>query len=109
MSRSLLFVLAMSIAGTASAQTFTAPITVKQVRTGWNADMFAIVPVQSMINPASCSSPDGYVSTSTEPGYQTHLAASLMAFSLDASVVVAVDNTKCLAGRPVIIGVSVTH
>lgn len=107
MARLLIVAMALSVAGAAAAQSTTGTVTTKMVRTGWSSDSFALVTVQPIINPAGCSSPDGYVSSNAMPGYQTYLAASLAAFSLDAPITISVDNTKCLSGRPVIIGVNI--
>jgi hypothetical protein len=50
------------------------------IRTGWNADSFAIVTNEAIKNPAICPPPDGYITDSAQPGYKTYYAAALLAF-----------------------------
>lgn len=108
MSRSLILALALSIAGSASAQTSTGSVTTTMVRTGWNSDQFALVTAEPIVNPANCAAADGYVSESTKPGYQTYLSAALMAFAVGNTVQVTVDNATCSSsGRPLLIGINV--
>ncbi|MBX3701195.1 MAG: hypothetical protein KF903_09385 [Dokdonella sp.] len=97
------------ISGTTFAQSSTGTITLSALRTGWNSDSFALVPVGAIINPANCSTPDGYVSAAPAPGYQTFLSTALTAFALDTSVAVTVHNTACISGRPVLIGINLMH
>lgn len=95
MSRFLTTILMLSMAGSAAAQSMTGNVSLSMIRTGWNADMFALVTAQPMINPAGCPNANGYISSNTLAGYQTYLSASLAAFSLDAPVVITVHDTEC--------------
>lgn len=96
--------LAVTAAGSASAQTARqGSITV--VRTGWNADSFAVVTAEPIANPAGCPNADGYISEKSFPGYETYYAAALSAIVSRLRVVVTVHNTQCgFAGRPKLIG-----
>lgn len=51
------------------------------IRTGWNADSFAIVTREPIRNPANCPTPDGYISNKSFPGYSTFYAAALTAYA----------------------------
>lgn len=91
----------------AFAQTVVGPVAVKRVRTGWDFDGFAIETGQVIVNPAGCSTPDGYVSDVNQPGYKIHYAAVLTAYGTGKNVQVTVHNTVCgFAGRPKIIGIN---
>lgn len=83
-------------------------VSIKMVRTGWNSDAFAIVPVEAVQNPAGCPSADGYLSEKSSPGYSTYYAAALTAYTNNRPVMVVVDNRsgECSGGRPRIIGVN---
>jgi ABC-type proline/glycine betaine transport system substrate-binding protein len=109
MPRLMLAALALSAACGASAQSMTGPVDITLVRTGWNSDAMAIVTAQPILNPAGCPTADGYVSTSSRPGYQTYLSATLTAFALSTPVVVTVLDSACDGGRPVLIGVNLSH
>lgn len=110
MSRFTLLVAAMAVCGSAHAQSMTGFVTTTMVRTGWNSDAFAVVTAEPVINPASCAVADGYGSNKTMPGYQTFLAASLTAFSLNVPVVVTVHNSECTSsGRPKLIGINLAR
>jgi hypothetical protein len=77
------------------------------VRTGWNADSFALVTAEPIVNPARCPSPDGYISEKSSAGYQTYYSAALTAVASRLRVVVTVHNTECgFAGRPKLIGIN---
>ncbi len=77
------------------------------VRTGWNSDSFAIVTQEPIKNPANCSIPDGYISESSLPGYNTYYAAALTAYVARPPVVgITIHNTECFAGRPKLIGIN---
>lgn len=78
------------------------------VRTGWNADSFAIVTAEPIMNPARCPTPDGYISDNSFPGYGTYYAAALTAIAARRRVIVAINDTECFAGRPKILGVNLT-
>jgi hypothetical protein len=105
-------VVALSLVGMVSpslSQTMTST-TINGIRTGWNVDSFAITTVEAIANPANCPTPDGYISNKAQPGYDTYYAAALTAFiSPSSSVVVTVDDTKCLDGRPKIIGINLAR
>lgn len=92
-----------SIAGTADAGT----ITITNIRTGWGSDSVAIESNQPIVNPANCYAPDAYFTQITEPGYKTHYAAILMAFSLGKPVRVFISDTECSSSRPKILGINV--
>lgn len=93
---------------TAQAQTMMTG-TVSMIRTGWNADSFAIVTVETMPNPAGCSRADGYISSKPAPGYDTYLSAALTAYSVRRRVVLTVHNSECAGGWPKLIGVNLTQ
>jgi hypothetical protein len=105
--RALIFALALvGIASPGFAQTSTGA-SITGVRTGWNADSFAVTTVEPIVNPASCPTPDGYISDKSFPGYNTYYAAALTALiAPSASMVVTVHNTECFAGRPKLIGIN---
>lgn len=93
----------------ANAQTTVGPTAITLIRTGWNDDSFAIETGNLAIsNPANCSTPDAYMSSSGESGYKTHYAATLMAFGMNKPIYIVVSNTECVAQRPKIWGVYVT-
>src|SRR5215467_10322600 len=74
--------------------------TIKEIRTGWNADQFAIVTNEPIANPAGCPTPDGYVTDSSQPGYNTYYVAAITAFVERAQIVVVAAEQGCVAGRP---------
>lgn len=80
--------------------------TITMIRTGWNVDDFAIVTAESIINPANCATPDGYMSAHNLPGYSTYYALALTAYSLSNPVVITVHQSLCAADRPMIIGIN---
>lgn len=88
------------------AQTMTGPVNVTMIRTGWNADAFAVVTLQPIANPAHCPIADGYIAQKPQPGYGTYYDAALLAFDKNARVQVTVANTDCVAGRPKLIGLN---
>lgn len=102
------FFLIMALSATCTfAQTVVGPVTVKRVRTGWDAEAFAVETGSTISNPAGCSAPDGYVSDVSQAGYKTHYSAILTAYALGKNAVIVVHNTICgFAGRPKIIGVN---
>jgi hypothetical protein len=81
--------------------------TIKEIRTGWNSDQFGIVTNEPMQNPAGCPTPDGYVTDSTQPGFNTFYVAAITAFVERARIVVVVAGRGCVAGRPQLIGINV--
>jgi hypothetical protein len=105
-------VVALALVGIASpslSQTMT-PCSISGVRTGWNADSFAVTTVEPIVNPANCPTPDGYISEKSLPGYNTYYAAALTAFIASSpSVVVTVHNTQCFSGRPKLIGINLAR
>jgi len=104
--RSLVLALAvLTVAGSASAQTMT-DSSITMIRTGWNADSFAVVTAEPMVNPAGCASPDGYISDSAFPGYETYYAAALTAYLGNRPITITVHQTECYAGRPKLIGIN---
>jgi hypothetical protein len=102
-------IVAIILAGIASpclGQTMTGS-TINGVRTGWNADSFAVTTVEPIVNPANCPTPDGYISDKSLPGYTTYYAAALTALmTASPLVVVTVHNTECFGGRPKLIGIN---
>jgi hypothetical protein len=105
-TRTLLVALAIfGIASPAFSQTMTNGL-ITGIRTGWNADSFAIETAEPIVNPAHCSTPDGYISEKSKPGYNTYYSAALNAFTWSPRVVVTVHNSACYAGRPVLIGIN---
>ena len=98
----------LAFGGAAHAQTMMTG-TISMIRTGWNADSFAIVTVEGMANPAHCSRADGYISIKAFPGYDTYLAAALTAYSVRRRVVLTVHDTECYGGWPKLIGVNLTQ
>ena len=98
--RSLL--VALTVAGITSpalSQTMT-PATITMIRTGWNADSFAVVTAEPIANPSSCPTPDGYISDHTLPGYETYYAAALTAyFARQPATVTVQTRNASRAGR----------
>lgn len=89
------------------AQTATTPATITLLRTGWNADSFAVVTSAPRVGPLTCNSQPGYVSTKPAPGYDTLYRAALLAFEKNARVTVTVHNSECAPGGwPKIIGIN---
>lgn len=93
--------------GNVHAQTYTGPIQVVKIRTGWSADLFALDIGQSVLNPANCPNADGYYASSADPGYKTFYAAALLAFSMGKTVSMYISNSQCTELRPRIIGLIV--
>lgn len=93
-------------AAPAMAQTMTGPVNVTMVRTGWNADAFAVVTLQPIANPSGCPIADGYVAQKPQPGYDTYYRAALLAFDKNSRAQVTVADAGCIAGRPKIIGIN---
>ena len=85
------------------------PLPITRIRTGWNGDTFAIETNQTIVNPAKCTYPDAYMSSATEPGYKTYLAATMTAFSMNKPVTIIVSDTECVASRPKIWGVYIAQ
>lgn len=79
------------------------------IRTGLNADSFEVLLQGTIENPANCPRPDGYLSDSSQPGYNTYYAAALTAYSVNRPVDVYIDLTECLATRPKLIGIALTR
>ncbi|HMG48382.1 MAG TPA: hypothetical protein VK614_13090 [Allosphingosinicella sp.] len=109
----ILAAIAMSAAGTASAQTQTSPPAyVTMVKTGWGMDSFMVVTPGQLVNPAGCRNPplmpapEGYISDVSMPGHQTYYLAALAAITSHLRVVITVNNNRCFLGRPVLIGIN---
>jgi hypothetical protein len=103
---------ALALCGIASPAFSELPVEVKinGIRTGWNADSFAIEPEGTVVNPANCPFPDGYLSEKSLPGYDTYYTAALNAFMFPPkSVHVIVDNVRCFFGRPVLVGLDLRN
>lgn len=105
--RPFILVLALTVTAVpAFAQSATTGL-LHLVRTGWNADSFALVLAQpTILNPANCPVPDGYLTDKAQPGYQTYYQAALAAYQINRAVTVTVDNAKCDFGRPRLIGIN---
>jgi hypothetical protein len=84
-----------------------------ELRTGWNADSFAIVVSEDMMgrgqwfNPSYCSHADGFVAEKSAPGYETYYEAALMAYANHQEVQIAVSPFDCALDRPRLIGINV--
>lgn len=100
----LIFVAANASQGLAQQPTSVGTV-VTFVRTGWNSDSFAIGTREPIANPAHCGTADGYISEIADPGYRTFYAAALTAYVTKNNVVVVVDPTKCISGRPRLVGI----
>ncbi len=79
--------------------------TIKTVRTGWNAESFAVVLNGPGQNPARCPNVDGYLSEAAQPGYETYLDAVLAAYRAGSTITLAIDSSGCVQGRPKLIGI----
>ena len=89
-----------------SAQTAVNSVSISKIRTGWNADNFALeTKATPVVNPANCPVTDGYMSIGTSAGYKTFLTASLTAFSSEKKVTIVVSDTECVSSRPKIWGI----
>ena len=84
----------------------TTNVTMTRLRTGWNIDSFAIETIEPIVNPATCGTPDGYISDLSLPGYSTYYAAALTALVTKAPLVITVHDSECFADRPKIIGIA---
>jgi hypothetical protein len=104
---STLAVAMIGLATPASAQVSTGVTTIAELRTGWNADSFAVITAAPIGNPAGCSTPDGYISAKSFLGYQTYYEAVLKAFGGINNIVITVDSSRCFAGRPLLIGINI--
>lgn len=105
MRRTLPLIAALMLAAPAMAQTHVNG-SISLIRTGWNADSFAVqlnVPTQ---DPAFCGTADGYITHVSLPGYRTYYAAALTAYSMKQPVTVVVHNSECYGGRPKLIGIN---
>ena len=106
------------------SQTTTAPSLITMVRTGWNAESFAIVTQGPVLNPLHCPIADGYVTDSSQLGYNTYYAAALAAYVSNSPVLVVVfdppispnpangtgtNALPCDQGRPRLIGIDLTR
>ncbi|MGH7842228.1 MAG: hypothetical protein ACREQT_12010 [Candidatus Binataceae bacterium] len=86
------------------------PTQITMIRTGWNADSFGIVTVAPTVNPNGCPTSNlGYVTDSSQPGYQTYYAATLLAFAERATVIVVVAEHECLGPFPKLIGIDIVR
>jgi hypothetical protein len=89
----------------ASAQT-TVVGSIKMIRTGWDAEQFAVVTTEPIKNPAGCPAPDGYLADGSAPGYRTYYAAALAAYSLRQPIMIIIHDHQCDATRPKLIGIN---
>ena len=81
---------------------------VNMLRTGWDADAFGLVLDKPVQNPAGCPTPDGYVTETTQPGYDAFYDIALGAYKIGSPITVVIDSRagQCVAGRPRIIGIN---
>jgi ABC-type proline/glycine betaine transport system substrate-binding protein len=107
-SFTLVFAL-LTLAAPAIAQTMQGGATITLIRTGWNSDSFAVVTAEPILNPAGCSTPDGYISEKSLPGYSTYYAAALTAYLARRRVVITVHDSECFSQRPKLIGINLTN
>jgi hypothetical protein len=93
------------------AQERTNDVRIVRLGTGWGSDTFHLTVDQPVINPGSCPTTDGYATELTKPGYKTHYAAALLAFSMKKRVTIAVSSAPgdCVHSRPAIIGISIAQ
>ena len=114
----------VGFASSAVSQTTTAAGLITMVRTGWDTKSFAIVTQQPILNPQHCPIPDGYVSDSSQSGYNTYYAAALAAYVSKTPVLVVIFDpsthpskatgtgthpSPCDQGRPRLIGIDLTR
>ncbi len=102
----ILAAVALALLGSAhaNAQLVTPHAVITEVTTGWSTDLFGVVTAGAMLNPAGCSNPGLYITVKEHGGYQTHVSTLLTAYALNKQVAIALHNSQCLHGRPVIIG-----
>jgi hypothetical protein len=116
----------------AISQTATPPSLITMIRTGWDAESFAVVTQGPILNPQHCPIADGYVTDSSAPGYNTYYAAALAAYVSNTPVSVVVFDraiispagtrtttartragtnvaSPCDQGRPKLIGINLTR
>lgn len=104
--------IALSLFGTTAAvaqTTTTTPTAIIKIGTGWSNEAFSAYINQALINPANCVAADFYGADTTVPGYSTHYAAALTAFSTGKLVTFVISNTACSQGRPMIVGLYVNQ
>ena len=82
-------------------------VTIKRIRTGWDADQFAIETKEAIVNPANCPVADAYAAHAARPGYKEHYTAALTAMYAGRPVQVIVSDNDCIASRPRIMGLHV--
>jgi hypothetical protein len=98
--------LGLLVSSTAFAEPVSVSGHITTLRTGWNADAFAVVLDVPMANPFGCVSPDGYILDKTMPGYDTLFEAAKLGFAEQPVVEVTFDGARCYGGRPVLIGLN---
>lgn len=104
---SLAYLLAACSLQPVFAQTTSSPGVITAIDTGWASDSVGVTNSAPIVNPAGCSAPVHYVTTSTTTGYNTYYAAILTAYSTGSQVVFVVSNTQCTYSAPTIIGVNI--
>jgi len=104
--RPLLIALIVAVCASPAIAQTSSPGSITLIRTGWNADSFAIVTQEPIRNPANCPTPDGYISDKSLPGYSTYYAAALTAYATGKPIVITTHDTECFAGRPKILGIN---
>jgi hypothetical protein len=83
----------LGLSSSAFSQTVTEG-TISLIRTGWDTESFAVVTAEPIINPANCSTPDGYITAAAFRGYRTYYDAVLTAFVTDVPITITVHNTQ---------------
>ena len=108
----------------AVSQTTAPPSLITMIRTGWDLESFAIVTQGPILNPENCPTPDGYLTDSSQPGYNTYYAAALAAYVSNTPVKITIPRMvthptapqgldplfrPCDQGRPRLIGIDLTR
>ena len=102
----IILTISLLFLGRANAQTITNTFQISGIVTGWGSDRFDIQPSTGVTtNPAHCPNTDLYISDISQPGYKTYYAAALLAFAMNKTVSLVIDNVNCNVGRPQIISV----
>lgn len=87
-----------------SAAVVTGGVVITGIRTGWNSEQVGITINSAIPNPSNCPNLDGIVINTQTPGFKTHYATVLTAYSLGKTVNFVIGD-GCSSGRPVFWGV----
>ena len=109
----------------AVSQATTSAVLITKIMTGRDSESFAIVTQEPILNPQHCPTPDGYVSDSSQAGYNTYYAAALAAYVSNTPVLITIFDrviqpatrrgagvvvpSPCDRGRPRLIGIDLTR